>query len=150
LDATPAQLEFVDRELARFVQAGAWEACTCSDYVSILVLVPKPGNNHWRLIYDLRPLNKYCVRKLFKMETLLGAKHLTRKGDYMFSFDLHDSVYGLGINPTDHDYLLHSERARKALPTRRATYGVVPMPIQFLQDDANLRKLSTTPDPKLP
>jgi hypothetical protein len=77
LDATPAQLEFVNRELARFVQAEAWEPSTCNDYVSILFIVHKPSVNQWRLMCDLRPLNKYSVRKRLKMETLLGVRHLT-------------------------------------------------------------------------
>jgi hypothetical protein len=112
LDATPAQLYFVDRELARFVKAGAREPSTCTDYVPILFLVPKPGNNQRRLICDLQLLNKHCVRKRFKMETLLGIKHLTRKGDYMFTFDLHDGFYGLGINPTDCDYFTVNVRGQ--------------------------------------
>jgi hypothetical protein len=89
LDATPAQLEFVELELARFVHAGAWELSTCSDYVSMLFLVPKPGVNQWRLVCDLRPL------------TLLGVRHLTRNGDDIFNFDLQDGFYALGINPAD-------------------------------------------------
>jgi hypothetical protein len=80
LDANHAQLDFVNRELARFVQAGAWKPSTCSDYVFRLFLVPKPGDNPRRLICDLRPVSKYCVRKRLKMETLMGVKHLTRKG----------------------------------------------------------------------
>jgi hypothetical protein len=82
-DATLVQLEFVDRELARFVQAGAWEPSTCNDYVSRLFLVPKPANNHWRLICDLRQQNKNCVWERLEMETILGSKHVTRKGDYI-------------------------------------------------------------------
>eukprot|EP00873_Tetraselmis_striata_P023059 jgi/Tetstr1/443323/TSEL_031338.t1 len=31
------------------------------------------------------------------METLLGVHHLTKKGDYMFSFNLQDGFYALGI-----------------------------------------------------
>jgi hypothetical protein len=31
------------------------------------------------------------------METLLEVRHLTRKGDYMFSFDLEDGFYAMGI-----------------------------------------------------
>jgi hypothetical protein len=58
-DATLAQEEFFDRELARFVQAGARELSTYNDYVSRLFLVPKPGYNQWRLICDLRPINKF-------------------------------------------------------------------------------------------
>jgi hypothetical protein len=32
------------------------------------------------------------------METLLGVKHVTRKGDVMYNFDLKDGFYALGIN----------------------------------------------------
>jgi dipeptidase len=38
------------------------------------------------------------------METLLGVKHLTQKGDYIFSFDLQDGFYALGINPEYRDH----------------------------------------------
>jgi hypothetical protein len=46
------------------------------------------------------------------METLIGVRHLTRKGGYMFSFDLHDGFYALGINPTDRDYLTVNVRGQ--------------------------------------
>eukprot|EP00873_Tetraselmis_striata_P022713 jgi/Tetstr1/442977/TSEL_031037.t1 len=99
-----AQLTFLEGELARFVESGAWEFGTCRKWVSRLFLVPKPGVNQWRWIIDLRVLNSYCVRKRFKMETLLGVRHLTKKGDYMFSFDLQDGFYALGIAEADGDY----------------------------------------------
>jgi hypothetical protein len=38
------------------------------------------------------------------METLMEVKHLTRKKDYMFSFNLQDGFYTMGINPADRDY----------------------------------------------
>eukprot|EP00873_Tetraselmis_striata_P014900 jgi/Tetstr1/435164/TSEL_002620.t1 len=38
------------------------------------------------------------------MGTLLGVRHLTKKGDYMFSFDLQDGFYALGIAEADRDY----------------------------------------------
>eukprot|EP00873_Tetraselmis_striata_P004943 jgi/Tetstr1/425207/TSEL_015668.t1 len=78
-DATPAQLTFLEGELARFVESGAWEFGTCRKWVSRLFLVPKPGVNQWRCIIDLR-------------------------GDYMFSFDVQDSFYALGIAEADRDY----------------------------------------------
>eukprot|EP00873_Tetraselmis_striata_P013215 jgi/Tetstr1/433479/TSEL_022751.t1 len=34
----------------------------------------------------------------------MGVRHLTAKGDYMFSFDLQDGFYALGISPSDRDY----------------------------------------------
>jgi hypothetical protein len=110
--ATLAQLKFVNRELARFVQAGASEPSTCDDYVSILFLVPKPGVKQWRLICDPRPLNKYCVRKRLKMKTLQGVRHLAQKGDYMFSFDLQDGFHTLGINQADRYYFTVNVRGQ--------------------------------------
>jgi hypothetical protein len=62
------------------------------------------------------------------METLLGVRYLTRNEDYMFSFDLQDGFYAMGINPGPR--LLHCKRTRKA---REAIYGVVPIPLLFIK-----------------
>jgi hypothetical protein len=70
------------------------------------------------------------------METLLGVKHLTRKGDYMFSFDMHDGFYAIGINPTARNYV---KRARTIIPTRWAAYGLVLTPLLLLQDATYFR-----------
>eukprot|EP00873_Tetraselmis_striata_P001958 jgi/Tetstr1/422222/TSEL_013074.t1 len=98
------QLIFLEGELARIVESGAWELGTCRKWVSRLFLVPKPGVIPWRCIIDLRVLNSDCVHKRLKMETLQGVRHLTKKGDCMFSFDLQDGVYALGIAEADRDY----------------------------------------------
>eukprot|EP00873_Tetraselmis_striata_P015531 jgi/Tetstr1/435795/TSEL_024684.t1 len=103
-DATPAQLKFLTAELRRFTAAGAWEKSSCAWWVSRAFFVPKPGDNQWRFIIDLRVLNTFCARKRLRMETLMGARHLTAKGDYMFSFDPQDGFYALGIAPSDRDY----------------------------------------------
>eukprot|EP00873_Tetraselmis_striata_P001518 jgi/Tetstr1/421782/TSEL_012685.t1 len=66
--------------------------------------IPKPGDNQWRFITGLRVLDTFCARKRLRMETLMGVRHLATKGDYMFSFDLQDGFYALGIAPSDRDY----------------------------------------------
>jgi hypothetical protein len=43
LDATPAQLEFLNSELPRFEACGAWERSDNPRYVSRMFLVPKPA-----------------------------------------------------------------------------------------------------------
>eukprot|EP00873_Tetraselmis_striata_P038110 jgi/Tetstr1/458374/TSEL_044812.t1 len=58
---TPAQLTFLEGELARCVESGAWEVGTCRKWVSRHFLVPKPGVNQWCCIIDLRMLNPYCA-----------------------------------------------------------------------------------------
>eukprot|EP00873_Tetraselmis_striata_P013848 jgi/Tetstr1/434112/TSEL_023256.t1 len=103
-DATPAQLKFLTAELRRFTAAGAWEKSSCAWWVSRAFFVPKPGDKQWRFIIDLHVLNTFCARKRLRMETLMGVRHLTTKGDYMLSFDLQDGFYALGIAPSDRDY----------------------------------------------
>eukprot|EP00873_Tetraselmis_striata_P042437 jgi/Tetstr1/462701/TSEL_007667.t1 len=103
-DATPAQLKFLTAELRRFTAAGAWEKLSCAWWVSRAFFVPKPGDNQRRFIIDLRVLTTLCARKRLRMETLMGVRHLTAKGDYMYSFDLQDGFYALGIAPSDRDY----------------------------------------------
>eukprot|EP00873_Tetraselmis_striata_P045957 jgi/Tetstr1/466221/TSEL_010779.t1 len=111
-DATPAHLTFLEGELARSMASGAWEFGTCRKWVSRLFLVPKPGVNQWRCIIDFCVLNSYCVRKRLEMETLLGVRHLTKKGDCMFSFDLQDGFYALGIAKADRDYFTVNVRGQ--------------------------------------
>eukprot|EP00873_Tetraselmis_striata_P023178 jgi/Tetstr1/443442/TSEL_031453.t1 len=82
----------------------AWEKSSCAWWVSRAFFVPKPGDNQWRFIIDLPVLNTFCARKRLRMETLMGVRHLTAKGDYRFSFDLQDGFYALGIAPSDRDY----------------------------------------------
>eukprot|EP00873_Tetraselmis_striata_P016168 jgi/Tetstr1/436432/TSEL_025261.t1 len=68
------------------------------------VLRSEARDNQWRFIIDLRVLDTLCARKRLRMETLMGVRHLTAKGDYMFSFDMQDGFYALGIAPSDRDY----------------------------------------------
>jgi hypothetical protein len=42
-------------------------------------------------------MNNFCVTKRLRMESMLGVRHFTQKGDYMFSIDLKDGFYALGI-----------------------------------------------------
>jgi hypothetical protein len=57
-DVAQQQLDFMDSELPRFLRSGAWEPGERSIWVSRIFLVPKPGESKWRLIIDLRPMNK--------------------------------------------------------------------------------------------
>eukprot|EP00873_Tetraselmis_striata_P013985 jgi/Tetstr1/434249/TSEL_023356.t1 len=98
-DATPAQLKFLTAELRRFTAAGAWEKSSCAWWVSRAFFVPKPGDNQFRFIIDLRVLNTFCARKRLRMETLMGVRHLTAKGDCMFSFDLQDGFMPWASRP---------------------------------------------------
>jgi hypothetical protein len=69
-----------------------------------MFLVPKPRCNQWRLIIDLRELNRYCSTFNMTCETPKHLLHLSRPGDYFVSLDLTDGYYTLGIREEDRDY----------------------------------------------
>jgi hypothetical protein len=46
-----------------------------------MFLVPKSGENKWRLIIDLPPLKKIYKDHKLKYETLKHLKNLTRAGE---------------------------------------------------------------------
>jgi hypothetical protein len=104
LDATPAQLEFLNSELPRFEACVAWERADNPRYVSRMFLVPKPGCNQWRLNIDLRELNRYCSTFHMTCETLKYLRHLSRPDDYFVSLALADGYYTLGIRKEDRDF----------------------------------------------
>jgi hypothetical protein len=59
----------------------------------------------WRLIIDLRPLNKYCKEHKLIYETHKHLKSLTRTGDCVVSFGLTAGYYTLGIREEDKNLL---------------------------------------------
>ena len=60
--------------------------------------------NNWRLIVDLRCLNQFIRGTSMQYETLKNLRSIGQKGDWMFSFDLRDGFYALGIQPEYRDY----------------------------------------------
>jgi hypothetical protein len=93
----------MDTELKRLGEVGALEPGHSARFVSKAFLVPK-GEGKWRLVFDLRHLNKHCANFSMKFETLKSLRHLSRRNDFMFSFDLQDGYYSLGIAEQDRDY----------------------------------------------
>jgi hypothetical protein len=83
------------------------------------------------------------------MEMLMGVKHLTRKGDYMSSFDMQYGFYALGINAPDRDYFTVKVRGQfnklTGLPMGRLL-----SPLYFFKMALNFRELLSRTGPKLP
>eukprot|EP00873_Tetraselmis_striata_P003114 jgi/Tetstr1/423378/TSEL_014065.t1 len=135
-DATnPAQLTFLEGELARCVESGAWEVGTCRKWVSRHFLVPKPGVNQWCCIIDLRMLNPYCVRKRLKMETQLG-RNPTKGFREPCQFGRHpgvdiDSASGMFYAPDDN--LRVDRLSRHATRLGRATRNARWLPVRESQ-----------------
>eukprot|EP00873_Tetraselmis_striata_P010206 jgi/Tetstr1/430470/TSEL_020278.t1 len=79
-DATPAQLTFLEGELARFVESDPWEFGACRKWVSRPFLVPKPGVNQWRRIIDLHPTRS---KRYLRRTKWRGARNLLYVDDFL-------------------------------------------------------------------
>lgn len=90
---------FVEEAIAELLATGAAVECGAQPHcVMPLGVVPKPGTDKFRLIYDARYLNQYVVTPSFKYETLSGLGSVLQPGDYLFTVDLKSGYHHLDIN----------------------------------------------------
>ena len=82
------QQNVMQEEIEKLLLKGAIQLVSPSNgqFVSRLFLVPKKTGD-LRPVINLRPLNKFIIRKHFKMENLQNVTQLVRKGDYMVTID---------------------------------------------------------------
>ena len=110
-DMTPAQAEFMEKEVPRCLATGAWEPAPKAErtHVCRVHLVPKktpPGEKQkWRLVIDLRPTNKFCVAYKCKYETLRLLQRQCRRGDWAVSLDLADAYHSISIRRDHRRYM---------------------------------------------
>jgi hypothetical protein len=93
------QDDFLKEEIVRLTAKGVLKPIEYSRWVSRAFLEPKPGG--WRLVIDLRTINKFCQQRSMKMETLRHLRFIAKPGDHWVSFDLKYGFYALAIHPKD-------------------------------------------------
>ena len=105
--------EFLDGYLPQLVAQGAVQELAERPWgVSPLNVVPKATPGKFRLILDLRELNKHLQEFTFNMETLHRRRSGFRRGDWMFSIDLESGYFHLPIRPEDRTLLGFEWRGR--------------------------------------
>ena len=93
------QMGVVRQEVATLLDKGAvrkvpWkEAQSSPGFFSKMFCVPKPGENKWRAVIDMRRLNSYVIKKSFKMDTLKDVRSTLASGYYGAVVDLSDAYY---------------------------------------------------------
>jgi hypothetical protein len=96
---------FVSEEIHRLLNIGAIEKCEkVPKCVSPINVVPK-RHNKYRLIIDLRHLNKHCEAPRFVNEDIRTVKQLIKKNDYLATIDLKDGFLHVPIAVDDRDLL---------------------------------------------
>ena len=77
---------------------------TAGQFVSRIFTVPKKGGAT-RPVVNLRPLNRFIIRKHFKMEGTTTLRELIKKGDWMTSVDLKDAFLSVPIHASHRKFL---------------------------------------------
>ena len=92
-------------EVQKLVEKGVLKEITYDEsmFLSPIFLRPKKSGG-FRLILDLKELNKYMPYKHFKMEMLENALTLLKPNMWMCSIDLKDAYYSVPIHPDHQKY----------------------------------------------
>ena len=91
----------MSEEINRLKEKGVLRHINASRWVSRAFLEPKSGG--WRLVIDLRTINKHCQKRFNKMETLRHPRLIAKPGDHWVFFDLKDGFYAQAIHPKDRE-----------------------------------------------
>ena len=105
----PAKMEVVLQEIHTLLEKGAIEEVPRGEeqegFYSTLFLVPKKDPTKMRPVINLKPLNRFLVKKPFKVDHLMKVCGLLRKGDWAISIDLTDAYFHVKIRPSHKKYL---------------------------------------------
>ncbi|GAB5537885.1 MAG: hypothetical protein Rubg2KO_41340 [Rubricoccaceae bacterium] len=83
-----------------YLQAGAIVPVTHARHVSRAFLIPKdPARTQWRLVIDLRPLNRFLAPLPLKLANLRSLPPHVRPGAHLLMFDIADAFFHVPLSP---------------------------------------------------
>ena len=96
----------IQNEIESLLKKGVIQRVEHSEHerISPIFVVPKKDGK-WRMILNLKDLNKDIQYHHFKMETLKDALSLVKEGCFMSSLDLKDAYFSVHVNEASQQYL---------------------------------------------
>ena len=101
------EFEIVDKEINELLVKGIIEIVTeqnDDEYIPFVFIRPKK-NGKYRVILNLKHLNKFVEYHHFKMETLEAAINLVSLNFYFASIDLQDAYYSCNVSVAERKFL---------------------------------------------
>jgi hypothetical protein len=104
------QMKVIRKEIAELRAKGALRMLSSKEarekpgYYSRMFCVSKPCGA-WRPIINLKPMNRFVVKKKFRLETIRDVKKAMRVGQWAATIDLKDAYYHISIKRTSRKYL---------------------------------------------
>ena len=103
---SPQEIYHTDLQIDKFVKKGIIVKSyhEQGEFISNIFLRPKKDES-FRMILNLKELNKFVMYHHFKMESIHTCTQLMRQGCYMASIDLKDAYYLVPIHTEHQKYL---------------------------------------------
>lgn len=97
----------LDAEIAKLLKKGVIVESVHSEgeFISPIFLRLKKNGIDYRMILNLKELNKFVVYQHFKMDSLKCVTGLMTQGCYMASVDIRDAYYTVPVAPEHQNYL---------------------------------------------
>jgi hypothetical protein len=67
--------------------------------VSPIGVVPKPHLDKFRVVINMRYVNKHLAKKVFKFEGLADLADIAETGNHSASYDMKSGYYHVGLHP---------------------------------------------------
>ena len=120
-------------EIGKLLEKGAIKEVrpVPGQFISSIFMVPKRGGAS-RPVVNLKPLNKFVVRRHFKMEGMATLRELLREKDWMTSVDLRDAFMSVPIHSA-HCRLLRFKWQGKLFEFVCLPFGLTSAPRVFMK-----------------
>ena len=104
---SPAEQNFLRSEIASLLDKNVLERAehVPGEFISNIFLREKREKGKYRMILNLKHLNKSVEKIHFKMDTLMSTLALVTPGCSFLSFDFSDAYYSCGVFPPHRKYL---------------------------------------------
>jgi hypothetical protein len=91
----PEHRAWATTECDRCLQTGAFVRAQTFDYISKAFIVEHNGKK--RLVFNLKHLNNFCVKRICRFGSLTALRRTLHEGDLMWSIDLSDAYHHVGV-----------------------------------------------------
>ena len=107
INFSAAEIMIIDAEIAKLVSKEVLQVTNCvpDGFISNIFILPKK-DGAFRMILNLKPLNKFVDYHHFKVDRFRTALKLIRPGCFMAYVDLKDAYYSIPIAEEDRKLLM--------------------------------------------
>ena len=103
---SPKETEGIQAQIGHMLRKGVIAHTTVEDHDYFSpIFAREKSNGEFRIILNLKQLNKSVLTHHFKMDSIRNVKHMIELGCWMASVDLKDAFYSVPVHPRHHRYL---------------------------------------------